>query len=281
VDGLVKIVAIVASHNRREQTLAYLEWYFGQAGVGDNELGAVLVDDGSTDGTPDAVRLRFPRTRVEVQDGSLFWAAAMARAEAVAEADVPDYLPWLNDDVVLNRVGLSTLPDTAASAEDESIVVGALRDPVSGGVTYAGVRQRGPHPLRMNMVPPGDKPTEVETFNGNVVLVAREVAPRVDPIDGALEHAAADFDDGLRARRLRIRSVLAPATVGTCPRNGVSTPWLEDGLSTRALVAALVRPKGIPPRSTRRRSMCLALRAGFDRAVTIKEPRLRTQGATK
>jgi GT2 family glycosyltransferase len=248
---LVRIVALVACHNRRDRTLACLDSYYRQT-VGEHELGAVLVDDGSSDDTAHAVRSRFPRTRVEVGDGSLFWAAAMARAEAVAARDAPDYLLWLNDDVVLDQDGLSTLLDTAAVRKNESIVVGAVRDPVDGTVTYGGAHHDGLHPLRMSTVPPGDEPIEVETFNGNVVLVARAVAQRVGPIDGAFAHAAADFDYGLRARRLGVRSLLAPGTVGTCPRTRASSPWLDCRLSRRARVAALVGPKGIPPRSTAR-----------------------------
>ena len=42
------------------------------------------MDDGSTDGTADAVRHAFDSVTVIRGDGSLYWAAAMARAERVA-----------------------------------------------------------------------------------------------------------------------------------------------------------------------------------------------------
>ena len=59
----MRITALLASHNRRPKTLACLSSYFAQEVPDDVTLSAVLVDDGSTDGTADAVRERFPAPR--------------------------------------------------------------------------------------------------------------------------------------------------------------------------------------------------------------------------
>ena len=82
----MRITALLAAHNRRPKTLACLSSYFAQEVPDDVTLSAVLVDDGSTDGTADAVRERFPRAEVIVESGDLFWAAAMAIAERRALA---------------------------------------------------------------------------------------------------------------------------------------------------------------------------------------------------
>jgi GT2 family glycosyltransferase len=248
----VIITAILASHNRRARTLACLASFYGQEVEPGVALSAVLVDDGSSDGTADAVRARFPSMRVVLGDGNLYWAAAMARAEQVALEGDPDYLLWLNDDVELDPDALSRLLHLASDRADAGIVVGALRDPATGDLTYSGVRRRGLHPLRFDRVQPGHEPVDIPTFNGNVVLVPRSSALKIGSIDGEFAHAIADIDYGLRASRLGVASVLAPGTLGTCRRDATAAPWLDRTNPLLKRLRLLFGRNGIPPRSTAR-----------------------------
>ena len=86
-----RVVAILAAHNRREMTLVCLRSYFTQEAPG-IELRAAVVDDGSSDGTGDAVATAFPAAEVISASGDLFWARGMATAEASAMRSDPDYL---------------------------------------------------------------------------------------------------------------------------------------------------------------------------------------------
>ena len=250
----MRVTAILASHNRRAHTLDCLDSYFAQeVGPGDS-LSAVVVDDGSVDGTAHAVRERHPGAKVILGDGSLFWAGGMALAEEVAWVDEPDYLLWLNDDVVLDSDALSRLYKTSSGSPQAAccIAVGALRDPHTGELTYSGVRRRGFHPLRVELVRPSNVPMPVETFNGNVVLVPRQAASVVGPIDGAFVHGAADFDYGLRAVGVGVANILVPGTVGTCPRDHPLEPWRDRSRPPRERLALLLGPKGAPPRARAR-----------------------------
>jgi GT2 family glycosyltransferase len=250
----MRITALLAAHNRRTKTLACLSSYFAQEVPGDVVLSAVLVDDGSSDGTADAVRARFPEVEVIEESGNLFWATAMAVAEERARQSVPDFVIWLNDDVTLDQGALRIMLLAAQSTHSSGcIVVGAVRDPVSGQLTYSGVRRSQHHPLRTKQVPPAEeRPLEVDTFNGNVVLVSREAWQRVGPIDGRFAHAAADHDYGLRARDAGIPVLLAPGMVGACPGNPEPEPWTNPSLTVRERFAVLVSRKGHPPRERAR-----------------------------
>jgi GT2 family glycosyltransferase len=249
----LSIAAILASRNRRDRTLSCLDSYFSQRSAELLDLRAVLVDDGSTDGTGEAVRAKYPAARVIDGSGELFWAAGMALAERAALLARPDYLLWLNDDVVLDPNALACLLETELhAAPGRCIVVGALRDPETGELTYSGVRRSGIHPLRVQLVRPRDTPAEVETFNGNVVLISRAVREAVGPIDGRFAHAIADFDYGRRAAQANVVNLLGPGTIGTCTREQRVRPWLDPNCSRSARVCALFGPKGIPPRSTAR-----------------------------
>lgn len=64
----VKICAVLTAFNRREQTVEALRSFFSQ-GQG-LDLTAVLMDDGSTDGTSAAVQAEFQKVTVLSGDGS-------------------------------------------------------------------------------------------------------------------------------------------------------------------------------------------------------------------
>jgi GT2 family glycosyltransferase len=243
----VRITAILTSHDRRQYTLRCLDSLFGQV-RSCVDLDAVLADDGSRDGTAEAVRARFPRVRIVVGDGSLFWAAGMALAEREARRSRPNYLLWLNDDVTLEPTALSHLLQVSRSVTNPLHVIGGpVYDPVRGTTSYGGVRRRDWHPLRFELVSPTGAAVDVDTIHGNVVLVPMRTADALGSIDGAFEHAYADFDYGLRLRQHGGTVVLAPDHVGTCADNDCkrqarAAPWPEQW-------RFLLSRKGMPVRS--------------------------------
>ena len=234
----LSIGVLMASHNRRPQTLESLDSLLCQdAQV---VVRVFLVDDGSSDGTAASVAARYENVRVIPGDGSLYWAAAMAKAEDEALASDLILWMWLNDDVVLDHTCLRDML-SIHEANPDAIVVGAVRDPISGELTYGGRRREGIHPQRFSQVPVREDVQECDTFHGNCVLVPRVVAERVGPIDAGFPHAYADDDYGLRARRVGIRILQCP---------GTSAPALESARSDAVGLLArwryLQSPKGLP-----------------------------------
>ncbi len=248
----VKIIAILTSHDRRSETLTCLRSFFSQSAKDFVELEAVLVDDGSSDGTVEAVRDLKQPVAIVMSADDLFWARAMALAEERALRVDPDYLLWLNDDVVLDPDALERLRSLAIESGNASVVVGALRDPEIGEVTYSGLDRHRLHPLRFDRVEPAEDPLTVDTFNGNVVLVPRAVSAKVGRIDGEFAHGIADFDYGARVVKAGLVNLLAPGTVGTCSRDSAFAPWLDRSLPLRERASLLFGRKGVPPRSRAR-----------------------------
>ena len=66
------------------------------------DLNVYLVDDGSTDGTSEAVKKNFPQVNIIKGDGTLFWNGGMRVAFSKAMESEHDYYLWLNDDTILN-----------------------------------------------------------------------------------------------------------------------------------------------------------------------------------
>lgn len=221
-----RVGAVLACHNRREKTLACLDALRRQAARDDVDahVTAYVVDDGSTDGTAEAVARRHPDAVLLHGDGDLYWNGGMRVGLDRAYADDHDFYLWLNDDTELDDDALAVLLRTAAElrarGEPPAIVVGSTRDPETGALTYGG-RHRPSRVRRLQyaQVPPADHPKPTETMNGNIVLVPREVVRRVGNIDAAYRHGFGDEDYGFRAWAAGCSVWLAPGTLGACARN--------------------------------------------------------------
>jgi GT2 family glycosyltransferase len=92
------VYILIPVFNRRETTLACLS-RLQQTGALDRYY-AMVIDDGSTDGTAEAIRDRFPETLILPGTGDLWWTGAMALGMQQAAERQAEYFIWLNDDCV-------------------------------------------------------------------------------------------------------------------------------------------------------------------------------------
>ena len=244
---LTRVAVVMTCHNRRDSTVRCLSALKAQEG-GQAVLNLFVTDDGSTDGTSQAIQAHWPEATIIHGTGTLYWAAGMALAERSAVRSGPDYLLWLNDDTVLYPDAVPRL--LAVSRDDPAaIVVGATVDPDTGEGTYGGRTRIDFHPQRFARLPLAPHVQRADTFNGNVVLIPWRARVAVGPVDGAFPHAYADDDYGLRATAKGVPIVQAPGAVGTCSRNP-ATPSSPGGLTDRW--QRLQSPTGLPWRAQSR-----------------------------
>jgi len=226
----------------------------GQALDEGTQISVFLVDDGCVDGTPQAVRQRFPHVRILSGTGNLFWCGGMRLAFSEAIKTPHDYYLWLNDDVRLYPNALRSLLSVATTVRQEqgrdSIVVGAMCDSQSGRRTYTGlVRPSRWKPLDFLQLEPSDRPLPCDTMHGNCVLIPRAVTEGIGII-GDFHHHFGDYDYGLRATRAGFGCFLAPGVVGSCSWNVAhSTPrQVDPKVRLRERIRIMCSPKGCPPR---------------------------------
>ena len=250
-----RIAALVTCHNRRSETVASLRSLGRALGRVDGVAVEVfLTDDGSTDGTAEAVQKLGLPVRVVRGNGNLYWNRGMVKAWKAALASMTEFDGYLllNDDTTLDEGALAQLLDACRELEWSAIVVGAVRDPASARVTYGGVRRTSRwHPGRLTLVAESTDMQRVDAFNGNCVLVPARVSDRVGMLDDTFTHGMGDFDLGLRASREGVPVVVAPGTVGSCARNDVRGTWRDPALSVRSRLRLLESPKGLPRREWR------------------------------
>ncbi|HEB57146.1 MAG TPA: glycosyltransferase family 2 protein [Gammaproteobacteria bacterium] len=103
-----KIAVIVPVHNRKECTLNCLRQLHNVDASG-RELDVVIVDDGSSDGTSEAVREKFQSVIVLRGDGNLWWTGAINKGiEYALDRNYKGVL-FLNDDLELDKKFLCEL----------------------------------------------------------------------------------------------------------------------------------------------------------------------------
>lgn len=259
----MRITALLTCFNRRESTLRSLACLREAADTANLEVSAVLVDDGSTDGTADAVCRQFDWVRVLPGDGSMFWTRGMHKAMAAALQQGPgDALLWLNDDTYLAPDALVRMWRTAEALRGatgrDGIVVGATQDD-QGRLSYSGcVAPNRWRAFQFRKVFDAQRATDCETMNGNVVLIPDSVARKVGNLDPCFEHAMGDIDYGLRARRAGVPLQVAPGFVGQCRNNPLTGSFMDPSLPLRRRWQLLTHRKALPPRSW----LCLTRKHG-------------------
>lgn len=235
----MQVTALLTCHNRRALTLTCLERLLHQDLPAETQLHVVLVDDGSTDGTADAVREAFPAVRVLEGPGNLYWCGGMRVAWREASLADPDFYLLLNDDTIMCHEALSRLLVLAGGPGERVIAVGTILDTETGLVNYGAV-----HSVK-GLLSPADL-EEGHTFNANCVVVTRAVFQELGMFHHGYTHAMGDTDYGIQAT---IRGILIRKSgkfVGSCDSNPVNLTWRDRNLSRKRRWQLLQHPKGLP-----------------------------------
>jgi GT2 family glycosyltransferase len=119
----IRVEIISPVRNRREITLQCLA---SLSRIDDQGLTIhkIIIDDGSTDGTSEAIREKFPEVEIIQGSGDLWCSGAANLGVERALTYDPDYILLINDDTVFDSQFLQYMVETAE--KDKRTVVGGL-----------------------------------------------------------------------------------------------------------------------------------------------------------
>jgi GT2 family glycosyltransferase len=212
------VVVIVLSWNGREDTLACLR---SLAAVTYAPLSIVCVDNGSTDGSADAVAAEYPSVRLERLDRNHGFAGGMNAGIRVALEEGADLVLTLNNDTVVEPgfleplvSALSTDPASAAACS-QMLFAG---DPPR--VWYAGASWRPRRGYQGRHVRYGRSPVAREAppyvtdrACAGAMLAPRPVLERVGMFDEQLFAYGEDVDWSLRAHEVGLHVLVVPTSI--------------------------------------------------------------------
>ena len=247
---------VVLNWNGREDTLRCL------ASVPDGVL-AIVPDNGSTDGSVDAIRARFPAALVIENGANLgFSGGNNAGIRAALEAGA-DWVVLLNNDAALEPGALDAFRAAAARHPDAGVLAGKLLFD-DGRVQWAGQRvalvtgySGRPRGFGRPDGPRYAAEGDVDRAVGALMAVSRTAIDRAGLLDDDLFAYVEDVDWSLRIRAAGLRCVFVPAAravhalTASTGGAGVSTTPLYYGARNTIVVCERHRPLG--PLATRLR----------------------------
>ncbi len=207
---------VILSYNTRELTLDCLA-HFAEP-ILDRGWQVILVDNGSTDGTAEAVAARFPRVQLIPSPENRGYAAGNNRGLRQARGEV---VILLNSDVQTTPEALQALVDYLAAHPDVAAVSAGLRTPDGQPQAFAfGDEPRPSYLLRRGLgrllgrAPlhdwAVDHPVDVDWVSGACLAVRRAALAQVGLLDEGFFLYFEDVDWCLRMRRAGWRVVYHP-----------------------------------------------------------------------
>lgn len=206
------VYAVVVSWDLREDTV---ECISSLTESNYSNLRILLVDNGSTDGTPEAVATNFPDVEILVNDSNLGYASGSNRGIRYALAHSAEYVFLLNNDTVVDPNAIGHLVEKFRSK------VGV----VAPKIYYADDPERiwslggKRHPVIYEKV--GDPVGEIDRgqwsevleqdyFTGCALLISRRLLKTIGLYDERFISYYEDSDLSFRAREAGFKLLLVP-----------------------------------------------------------------------
>lgn len=242
-DKLLHVEIVTPVHNRRNTTLQCLRSLsrIDQTGL---KVHIIVVDDGSIDGTSEAIHEQFPDVEIIRGDGNLFYTAGTNRGIQAALIKNPDYVLGINDDSIFDEQFLRHMV-RCAQENPRSCVGGLLllwdkpHQVFQVGnrwdTWYGGWRL----PKKQTVWSVPQKAWEVEAIVGNCVLYPVEAIRQVGLMnEKAFPYGFGDAEYTPRMRRNGWRLLIEPRARVWCEPNTLPPPLKT--LSKRELLNVLL-----------------------------------------
>lgn len=236
-------VAIVAPvHNRREITLQCLR-SLSRIRADQLDVRVVIVDDGSTDGTSEAITSEFPEVEIINANGDLWFTEGTNVGVRRALESGPKYVVMMNDDQVFDDRFLEYLVETA-EANPRSVVGPLLLlwdephkifqvAPVWN--TWLGGWQ---HWYQQTVWSVPDRAFDVDLIVGNCVLVPSEAIRECGLMNSSRYPNFGDAEYTPRLKRAGWRLLIDPRSRVFCQPNTVPPRVRKKGM--KALINDLL-----------------------------------------
>ena len=221
---------VILTWNQRETTLACLE---SLSGITYPSFRVIVVDNGSTDGTAQAIRKHFPDTEIVVNEQNLGYPGGCNVGLRYALDHGANHIFAINNDVIVDPAILDELMNEMAPD------VGILTPKVyyadeSDRVWSVGSRR---HPLTLEMTRKGDEQLDAGQWDevieqdylvGCAHLFSRSLLEEIGLLDAGYFLYYDDLDICIRAQRAGYRLLMVPRALMwhkvAASSGGVGTP---------------------------------------------------------
>lgn len=250
---MLKGAALLTCFNRKELTLECIRKLINQSLHEKFTINIYLVDDGSSDGTSEAIKNTYPEVTLIHGDGNLFWNGGMRLAWKTAQNHNYDFYLWLNDDCMIAPDAIYRLINCYQALINENNNVGAITttmvDPISNIPSYGGRSSLNKFtPIKMTpVIFPKDTAITCDMMNGNLVLIPNSSVKKIGILSNKYTHSLGDFDYSFRLAKAGLQCWIAPGVFGSCSLNSSKGTWKDKTLPFKKRLGLLKLPNQLDP----------------------------------
>ena len=240
------IFIIIPVYNRKTMTLMCLNTLEQNGDL--ERYKVVVINDGSSDGTGEAIQAAHPTVTVLEGDGNLWWTGAIALGMQYAYEQGAEFFVWLNDDCQLAPETLSHL--VAFGRSHPNSIVGCQGVEVGnlGAIAFGGKRKtwQGYRFLQASL----GQVLPCDLLSGNLVCMPRAVVEKIGYPDSQwVPHYGGDALFLVRAQKAGF-SLFVDATTTVLNLTGESTLYpgnwlLHPGDALKLLQLVFVPQSGL------------------------------------
>lgn len=162
------VYIIIPVHNRKAITLQCLDTLDKNGDL--KKYYIIVVDDGSTDGTSEAIQSLYPDIIILAGDGNLWWTGAIKKGMEYAYEKGAEYFIWLNDDCYPHNGSIGRLVELCKS--DCRIIAGCqCFDPDTLRFNYAGIVIKNNNIVEVSEL--GYRTLECDGISGHLACLPR------------------------------------------------------------------------------------------------------------
>lgn len=218
----MEIAVLLTCFNRKDKTLHALDnLMLAYNTISDIiSLNIYLTDDGSTDGTGEAVKEKFPDAVILHGNGNLYWAGGMRNSWKEAIKGNYDAYLLLNDDTNVFTNVFQELISTHEYCEKHygrnGIYLGSTYDATTKKISYGGAKLTNKFRFKYHFLTPNGHFQNCELGNANIMMVPKKVVDEIGILSEGYIHGVADYDYTLKAIKKNIPVLITPNYSGTC-----------------------------------------------------------------
>ena len=188
--NMENVYIIIPVHNRKAMTLQCLDALEKNGDL--HQYHVIIIDDGSTDGTSEAVKSLYPDVFILQGDGDLWWTGAIRKGMEYAYDKGAEYFIWLNDDCLVTNKAIEKL--VRFCKDNPKSIIGSQGCQFDNNQSIAFGGHTRKNQSFQAIICPENKVLECDVVSGNLVCLPRLVIDIVGyPEANLYPHYLGDF----------------------------------------------------------------------------------------